>query len=37
LDLDRIWDYIAKDNIDAADQWIGKLFDALTPSATIPA
>jgi plasmid stabilization system protein ParE len=27
-DLDGIWDYIAEDNIDAADQWIGKLFDA---------
>jgi plasmid stabilization system protein ParE len=28
LDLDDIWDYIAADNIDAADRWIGKLFDA---------
>jgi plasmid stabilization system protein ParE len=28
LDLDEIWDYIAADNIDAADRWIGKLFDA---------
>ncbi len=27
-DLDRIWDYIAADNVDAADRWIGKLFDA---------
>lgn len=27
-DLDGIWDYIAEDNIDAADQWIVKLFDA---------
>jgi plasmid stabilization system protein ParE len=27
-DLDGIWDYIAEDNLDAADQWIGKLFDA---------
>jgi plasmid stabilization system protein ParE len=27
-DLDGIWDYIAEDNIDAADQWIGRLFDA---------
>jgi plasmid stabilization system protein ParE len=26
-DLDGIWDYIAEDNIDAADRWIGKLFD----------
>lgn len=28
LDLDDIWDYIAQDNIDAADRWIDKLFDA---------
>ena len=28
FDLDEIWEYIAADNIDAADQWIGKLFDA---------
>jgi plasmid stabilization system protein ParE len=27
-DLDGIWDYIAEDSIDAADKWIGKLFDA---------
>jgi plasmid stabilization system protein ParE len=33
-DLDGIWDYIAEDNIDAADQWIGRLFVALTPLAT---
>jgi plasmid stabilization system protein ParE len=28
LDLNDIWDYIAQDDIDAADRWIGKLFDA---------
>jgi plasmid stabilization system protein ParE len=28
LDLDEIWEYIAADNIGAADYWIGKLFDA---------
>ncbi len=28
LDLEAIWEYIAEDNIDAADQWIGKLFAA---------
>ncbi len=28
LDLDDIWEYIAQDNIDAADRWIAKLFDA---------
>jgi plasmid stabilization system protein ParE len=27
-DLDGIWDYIAAGNVDAADRWIGKLFDA---------
>ena len=27
-DLDGIWDYIAEDNVDAADRWIAKLFDA---------
>lgn len=29
LDLDDICEYIAQDNIDAADRRIGKLFDAL--------
>ena len=28
LDLDEIWEYIARDNIDAADRWIARLFDA---------
>lgn len=28
LDLNGIWEYIAEDNIDAADNWINKLFDA---------
>src|ERR1017187_5584774 len=28
FDLDEIWEYIAADNIEAADRWIGKLFDA---------
>ena len=28
FDLDEIWEYIAADNIDVADRWIGKLFDA---------
>jgi antitoxin ParD1/3/4/toxin ParE1/3/4 len=28
LDLDEIWEYIAADNLDAADRWIGELFDA---------
>jgi len=29
LDLEEIWEYIALDNIRAADRWIGRLFDAL--------
>jgi len=28
LDLDDIWEYIAADSTDAADRWVGKLFDA---------
>jgi plasmid stabilization system protein ParE len=28
FDLEEIWEYIAADNIDAADGWIGKLIDA---------
>jgi plasmid stabilization system protein ParE len=35
-DLDGIWDYIAEDNIDAADQWIGRLFDAFDAIANPP-
>ena len=27
-DLDDVWTYIAQDDIDAADRWIEKLFDA---------
>jgi plasmid stabilization system protein ParE len=36
-DLDDIWDYIAADNVDAADRWIGKLFDPFDPLVTRPA
>ena len=36
LDLDVIWEYIAQDNVDAADRWIGKLFDALDALALNP-
>jgi plasmid stabilization system protein ParE len=28
LDLDEIWEYIAADNIGAADRWMEKLFDS---------
>ena len=28
FDLDDIWEYIGADSIEAADRWIGKLFDA---------
>ncbi|MBV8553143.1 MAG: type II toxin-antitoxin system RelE/ParE family toxin [Acidobacteriaceae bacterium] len=27
-DLENIWEYIARDNLDTADRWIGKLFAA---------
>jgi plasmid stabilization system protein ParE len=27
-DLDEIWEYIAADNVEAADRWIEKLFAA---------
>jgi plasmid stabilization system protein ParE len=36
LDLDAIWDYIAQDNIDAADRWVSKLFDAFEALALAP-
>jgi len=36
LDLDEIWEYIAADNIDAADRWAGKLFDAFEALARTP-
>jgi plasmid stabilization system protein ParE len=35
-DLDEIWDYIAQDNIDAADRWINRLFDAFQSLAQTP-
>ena len=28
LDLDSIWEYIADDDVDAADRWIERLFKA---------
>jgi plasmid stabilization system protein ParE len=36
LDLDEIWEYIAEDNIDAADSWIARLFDAFEALARTP-
>jgi plasmid stabilization system protein ParE len=36
LDLDRIWEYIARDNVDAADRWLEKLFDAFEALAQTP-
>jgi plasmid stabilization system protein ParE len=36
LDLDDIWEYIAQDNIAAADRWIGKLFDVFDTLARNP-
>jgi len=35
-DLNGIWDYIAEDNIDAADQWIARLFEAFEAIADSP-
>jgi toxin ParE1/3/4 len=35
-DLDQIWNYIAQDNVSAADRLIKKLFDAFTELAKIP-
>ncbi len=36
-DLDAIWEYIAKDSIDAADRWIARLFDAFEALVQSPA
>jgi plasmid stabilization system protein ParE len=36
LDLDEIWEYIAQDNIQAADGWIAKLFEAFEALACTP-
>jgi plasmid stabilization system protein ParE len=36
LDLEDIWEYIAADNIDAADRWIAKLFDGFESIAAMP-
>lgn len=36
LDLNEIWEYIAQDNLDAADRWIQKLFDAFDMLAHAP-
>ncbi len=35
-DLDEIWEYIAVDSIDAADRWIGKLFDEFEALGRMP-
>ncbi len=35
-DLDEIWEYIAEDNVDAADEWIARLFDAFEKLAQRP-
>jgi len=36
VDLDEIWEYTAADNVDAADRWIMKLFDAFEVLARNP-
>jgi toxin ParE1/3/4 len=35
-DLNQIWEFIAQDNIEAADRWIEKLFDAFESLARTP-
>lgn len=35
-DLDAIWEYIARDSLDAGDEWIGKLFEAFERIARTP-
>lgn len=35
-DLDDIWEYIAADSVDAADQWIDKLFEAFEALSRTP-
>ena len=35
-DLDSIWEYIAQDSVDAADRWVGILFDACEALARNP-
>ncbi len=35
-DLDEIWEFIAADSVDAADRWIGKLFDAFENLGRLP-
>ncbi|MGA2536219.1 MAG: type II toxin-antitoxin system RelE/ParE family toxin [Terracidiphilus sp.] len=36
MDLDEIWEYIANDSIEAADRWIGRLFEAFDALARNP-
>jgi plasmid stabilization system protein ParE len=36
LDLEQIWDYIAEDNVDAADRWIDRLFSGFELLARTP-
>ena len=36
FDLDEIWEYIAADDLNAADRWIGKLFDAFEALGRMP-
>ncbi len=36
LDLDEIWEYISADNVEAADRWTAKLFDAFEALGRMP-
>jgi plasmid stabilization system protein ParE len=35
-DLNEIWDCIGQDNVEAADRWVGRLFDAFEAIARNP-
>lgn len=37
VDMEAIWEYIAADDVDAADRWIDRLFAAFERLATNPA
>ena len=37
VDMEAIWEYIAADDVDAADRWIDRLFTAFEQLATNPA
>ena len=36
LDLEDVWEYVARDSVEAADGWIAKLFEAFEMVARAP-